>query len=122
MEENRKQKGKKGEDEAVNLLISKGYKIVSRNYIIKHVGEIDIIARDKDYLVFVEVRSKNTKNNYANYPPEESIDRRKITRLKRLIHLYFAIENLKDQKCRLDIITIYTKETEKIVNHYENIT
>ena len=51
--------GVTGEQEAKNYLVKKGYKIVKMNFSCK-IGEIDIIAMDKDTLVFVEVKARNT--------------------------------------------------------------
>ena len=65
----RKEKGELGEKLARNFLKKNGYRIKETNYRCKH-GEIDIIATKKDYLVFVEVR---TKGSTAFGTPEESI-------------------------------------------------
>ena len=56
--------GKRGEDEATKYLKNKGYKILERNFMCKQ-GEIDIIALDKDYIVFVEIKSR-TNDKYAH--------------------------------------------------------
>ena len=52
----RKEVGRIGEDVATRFLIGKGFKIIARNYR-KPWGEIDIIARDEDVVVFVEVKA-----------------------------------------------------------------
>lgn len=49
--------GNKGEEIATNFLIEKGYKIIDRNFRAS-VGEIDIIAKDKKEIVFVEVKTR----------------------------------------------------------------
>lgn len=53
----KKEIGYRGETAACNYLIKKGYEIVARNFCIRG-GEIDIIAKDKDYIVFVEVKTR----------------------------------------------------------------
>ena len=55
--------GKIGEDLAVEYLRSKGYEILERNFLCKQ-GEIDIIALDKNYLVFIEIKAR-TSNKYG---------------------------------------------------------
>lgn len=57
MDKYNKTLGKFGEDEAVRYLRKNGYRILERNYSIKG-GEIDIIARDDEYFVFVEVKTR----------------------------------------------------------------
>lgn len=59
---NTREKGKKGEDKATDYLIENGFEIVRRNYYIRG-GEIDIIAKDKDILVFVEVKRLPSGNH-----------------------------------------------------------
>ena len=54
---NKQEAGKAGERAACNALQKKGYRILERNYRCRH-GEIDIVARHKGCLVFIEVRSK----------------------------------------------------------------
>ena len=69
--------GRIGEQLACKALKKKGYRIISNNYRCRY-GEIDIIARQKDFLVFVEVRSK-TDGSFGC--PEESINAIKKQRL-----------------------------------------
>ncbi len=51
--------GKSGEDIAVRFLKKSGYKIVERNFSVPRMGEIDIVALDGEYVVFVEVRLRS---------------------------------------------------------------
>jgi len=55
----RKKQGRDHEELAVSYLIKNGYQIIKRNYTFFH-GEIDIVAQEKDFLVFVEVKSRNS--------------------------------------------------------------
>jgi putative endonuclease len=81
----KKDKGKIGEDIAVKFLSRKGYKILKRNYRYGH-GEIDIIAMDKDVLIFVEVRMKFS-DKFGS--PEDSVTIKKGSNLKKSqAHLY----------------------------------
>ena len=61
MEKNNRQKGNDAEELAVNFFKKKNYVILKRNFRYGQVAEIDIVAKDGDYLVFIEVKSGNTK-------------------------------------------------------------
>ncbi|MEJ5305116.1 MAG: YraN family protein [Ignavibacteria bacterium] len=114
---NSKSLGKKGEDIAEELLRSKGYQILKRNFRFGK-GEIDIIAKDGDCLVFVEVKSRK---NYDFGEPEYSITKSKQKQLKRIAEGYFYVNGINEQLCRFDVITIVgEKEDELKINHIEN--
>lgn len=99
-----KKTGDEGEELAVELLESKGYKIVKRNYRYGK-GEIDIIAEDpnEEGLVFVEVKSRK---NLEFGLPEEAITKNKIKQLKRIAELYLYENEIKEILCRFDVIAI----------------
>ena len=95
-------KGHEAESIAVSYLKSKGYEIIERNFTIRG-GEIDIIARDGDVLVFVEVKS----SRIPFIDPIEQVTRRKITFLKRAAETYLYRKGLLDRiNVRFDVITI----------------
>lgn len=73
----RQEVGKLGEKAAQKFLKKRGYRIRETGFRCRH-GEIDIVAQQKDYLVFVEVR---TKSNLDFGTPEESITQAKKERL-----------------------------------------
>ena len=73
--------GRRGEEIARALLEKRGYKIVETNARVRH-GEIDIVARQKDCHVFVEVRTR-TSSEFGT--PEESVTRRKREKLVELL-------------------------------------
>ncbi|MGI5876067.1 MAG: YraN family protein [Dethiobacteria bacterium] len=116
----RKEIGALGEKIAENYLTKeKGYLILSRNYTCP-LGEIDLIARDRDYLVFVEVRSGSTS---AREYVEESIGHRKQKKLKQVASYYLKEKNLHDHPCRFDVITLYLEKnsgTLKELRLYQN--
>lgn len=108
-------KGKIGEEKAKNYLLNKGYKILKTNYRNK-IGEIDIIAEDGKYIVFVEVKTRtNTAFGYAfeavNYPKQKRIMKVSLAFLKQ--------EGINNRQVRYDIIEVYLQEETKI-NHIEN--
>lgn len=114
---NSKSLGKIGEDIAEELLRSKGYKIIKRNFRFGK-GEIDIIAKDGDCLVFVEVKSRK---NLDFGEPEYSITKSKQKQLKKIAEAYFYINGIDEQLCRFDVITIVGEKREEMkINHIEN--
>ncbi|MEM7548144.1 MAG: YraN family protein [Bacteroidota bacterium] len=108
-------KGKAGEELAENLLVSKGYEIIERNYRFGR-GEIDLIAlQDDSILVFVEVKSRS-RFNYGE--PEEFVDNRKAELVIKTAENYiFDINWQKD--IRFDIISISIKDPNSI-KHFED--
>lgn len=99
-----KQTGNRGENLAVELLKSKGYTIIKRNYRFGK-GEIDIIAKDpnEEGLIFVEVKSRNSLE-FGH--PIDSITPNKIKQIKRIAELYLYENDIKETLCRFDVISI----------------
>ncbi|HBR09702.1 TPA: YraN family protein [Candidatus Acetothermia bacterium] len=89
------------EEEAAMFLRSRGYAIVARNWWCRF-GEIDIIARDGDQLVFVEVRARRTESHGS---PEETISTRKTKRIIAAARIYLA-NNDCDLAVRFDAVAI----------------
>ncbi|MCX8057597.1 MAG: YraN family protein [Ignavibacteria bacterium] len=108
---------KLGEEVAAKFLTEKGYSIVKRNFVFGK-GEIDIIAKDGDCLVFVEVK---TRKNYDYGEPEYAITKSKQRQLKKIAEAYFYVNGIQEQLCRFDVITIVgEKEDEMKINHIIN--
>ena len=110
--------GRRGEEIAKEYLEKKGYKIVERNYKTKY-AEIDLVARRKNELIFIEVRTKIGENFGS---PEETIDRKKLKKLWGNATAYAARAKWKDS-CRVDAVCIVLKKDNSVerLNHYENI-
>ncbi len=108
-------KGKYGESLAKDYLISKGYVILDKNYRSK-MGEIDIVAKKGETLVFIEVKARTTID--YGYP-FESVNRRKQEKILKSSLLYIRQKKLFDYQLRYDIIEIYLAKEVKI-NHIEN--
>ena len=117
MPENKKELGESGEEIACKFLEKKGYEIIKRNWHFSH-GEIDIIAKDKDVLVFVEVK---TRKNLEYGPPELAVPKTKQKQIKKIAEAYLYINEITNQDCRIDVIAILMldKNTPQI-NHIEN--
>jgi putative endonuclease len=91
-----------GEELAAAYLGGRGYRILERNFRTRS-GEIDLIARDGDTLVFVEVKSRRSE---AFGGALSSVDRRKRNRLVRLARHYLQRRGWADRPCRFDLVTI----------------
>jgi len=111
-----KEKGKEGEELAVSFLVEKGFEIIERNYRYGK-GELDIIAREKDFLVFVEVKSRESLE-YGF--PEEAVTKRKTAQIRKIAEAYLAEKNITDENIRFDVVAILFLNNEVTINHYEN--
>jgi len=98
----RHQMGKDNEQVAVDYLQKNGYTIVQRNYRIRG-GEIDIIAKDNNTLVFIEVKSR-TSTRYGH--AIQSLTRQQQKRLSKTAQTYLHQHNLNNQPARFDMIAI----------------
>lgn len=108
--------GNKGEELAVKFLRQKGYLIVERNFKTKF-GEIDIIAKDNNTIVFVEVKTRT--NDYFGYP-FEAVDERKRVKLKNLALIFMKKYN-KEFPIRFDIVSIlFMSNGDKKIEHIED--
>lgn len=112
-----KELAKLGEEVAEKYLVSKGYSIIKKNFVFGK-GEIDIIAKDGEYLVFVEVK---TRRNYDFGEPEYAITKSKQRQLKKIAEAYFYVNGIQEQLCRFDVITIVGEREEDMkINHIIN--
>jgi putative endonuclease len=97
--------GDLGEDITAKYLEGKGFEILDRNYE-KDWGEIDIVARKKGLLYFVEVKTRDAKN-VEHYLAEYSIDALKKKKLQKMCETYLAEKRCSpDQKWQIDVIAV----------------
>ncbi|MDQ0555102.1 YraN family protein [Paraclostridium ghonii] len=108
------QKGNLGEEIATNYLRSKGAYILENNYKVKF-GEIDIIAKLDEELVFVEVKSRSNVN--FGYPCE-AVNYKKRMKITNVAKYYILKNKLEKVPVRFDVIEIYLRNSE--INHIEN--
>ena len=94
--------GKIGEEYARNFLISQQFNIIDANYYCRW-GEIDIVAKKKDIIIFIEVK---TKVGDKTGKPYEAINFYKLKKLKRTISYYLLKNSLNNHKLSLKIISI----------------
>ena len=99
---NKRQVGTQYESMAVQYLTEAGYHILERNFRCR-TGEIDIIAKDGAYLVFVEVKTRST---LAFGDPLEAIDRRKVKKYRKMAEEYIIRSRLFDKDVRFDAVGI----------------
>ena len=106
-----------GEDTAERFLLNKGYETLKRNYHSRY-GEIDIISKNENYLVFTEVKARSFKSIAQ---PKEWVDYRKQEKIVKTAACFLE-ENDFDLQPRFDVVEVFINslgEAEKI-NHIEN--
>ena len=91
-----------GEKKATELLQAKGYTVYCVNYRTA-VGEIDIVAKDGDTLVFVEVKSRHSREYGL---PSEAVAFYKRRKIVRIAQVYLAQHGLWQSPCRFDVVEI----------------
>lgn len=107
--------GKQGEELAVAFLLKNGYKIVARNFRYQK-AEVDIIARKKDVLAVVEVKTRSTPD-FGD--PQDFVKRKQIQLLVKAID-YFVNEHKLDVDVRFDIIAIIKNKAGTKVEHLKD--
>ncbi len=120
MYNNNHELGKYGENLAKKYLLNKGYKVLAENYR-SFAGEIDLIVSKKDYIIFIEVKTR-TSSNFGL--PQEAVDSKKINRIRK-IAIHFLnndcfLSNLKYKK-RFDVIAIFITSKKAKLKHFKNV-
>ena len=103
--------GKVGEDLARKRLKDLGYRVIETNYRCP-LGEIDLIARDGDTLVFVEIK---TRSNQPSSSAKEAVHKRKQVQLSKVALAYMKHKNLWGSKARFDVVAIGMSDGKKEV-------
>jgi putative endonuclease len=98
--------GKSGEDSALNFLKENGYKILVKNYKTK-LGEVDIIAYDKDTLCFIEVK---TRGSLRFGSPQEAVSHFKQRQISKVALQFLKRNNLLNKKARFDVVSVIYAE------------
>jgi len=119
MTQDRLSLGKMGEDLAVTRLKAMKYRILERNFRCP-LGEMDIIAREKGSLVFVEVKTRTTKDFGG---PAAAVNERKQRQLSRVALMYLDQKKVRDIPARFDVVAVDLSgprpEIEVIQNAFE---
>ena len=109
--------GSSAEDRAAAFLTTRGYEIEERNFSCK-LGEVDIVARKGDTLVFVEVRSRT---NSGRVHPAATVTRRKQQQIVKTAMVYCQDHRITDIMIRFDVVAVMEggKKIELIENAFE---
>jgi len=109
--------GQRGEQLATAYLRGQGYGIVTTNWRCAH-GELDIVARKDETLVFVEVRTRRAAGTDEAF---ESVNPHKQNRLERLAYAYLDAHNLHEADWRVDVIGVAISSSGRpLIEHVEN--
>lgn len=108
--------GRIGEDLACRELEARGYIVLERRYR-RRGGEIDIIARDGEAMVFVEVKAREGKDFGE---PAEAVTVRKRRRMTQVALEYLARHRIADRPCRFDVVAIDMGNGRPLIELYQN--
>ena len=101
--------GAEGEDAAARFLQGQGYSILERNFSTKF-GEIDLIAREKNTLVFIEVKFRRNPDFGS---PQEAVTRAKTLQIGRAALGYLVKKRLNGVLCRFDVVAVRAEGDEQ---------
>lgn len=107
--------GENGEDYAAEYLSKKGYEVITRNFH-SRFGEIDIICRYKNFIVFAEVK---TRGRTALVSGREAVTPSKQRKIIKTALLYLSLNNIAELQPRFDVLEITLGERVE-VEHIEN--
>lgn len=100
--------GQKAEKIAANFLLAQGSEVIDAHYYNKtgyHIGEIDLVAREKDgTIVFVEVKARKGKKD--SVVPEENITGEKIRKIFKTAQNYLKEKDLEEANWRVDAVSV----------------
>ena len=106
--------GRAGEVKTAEFLTKKGYKILEKNYK-THLGEIDIIAQDKDTIVFVEVKTRADDFFGA---PAEAVNSKKQEKYYKVATEYLVKAKKMQSSCRFDVVEIENGQINHIIDAF----
>jgi putative endonuclease len=108
--------GRLGEDLALKKIKSLGYKCIVRNYRCP-LGEVDLIAKDGDTLVFIEIKTRRDRSlGYA----KESINARKKRQLSKVALAYMKSHDVAEAKSRFDVVAVHIRESKHEIEVVRN--
>jgi putative endonuclease len=109
--------GRYGEDRAANYLQDRGYEIIDRNWR-SRAGEIDLVARDHDRIVFIEVKTRNG-SGYGH--PFEAITKEKVSRMRRVVADWCQAKQVSGIQIRLDAISVLISGGRISIEHLKQV-
>ncbi len=111
------QLGRRGEKLARKFLQKQGYRLLQSNYNTSG-GEIDLVMRDDNTIVFVEVKTRRSEK-FAT--AESAVNYRKQKHLISAARKFIRVYRFNDHPCRFDVVAIIAPENGKpIISHYQN--
>ena len=113
---NKYEAGMRGQKEAEAFLLNNGCEILHRNYRVR-TGEIDLIVRAEDYIIFAEVKFR-TGLGFGF--PSEAVGSAKQQKIIRTAMHYIAVNKLENQDFRFDVIEVIEKNNCISINHIIN--
>jgi putative endonuclease len=109
--------GLQGEEIAEQYLIQNGYEIIEKNFHSQQC-EIDLIATQNNFLVFVEVKSYSFRSLGS---PLSAVRKSKRQSIVHAARTYIYRKGIKDQNCRFDVVTIYRRQDgSRAIDLYKN--
>jgi putative endonuclease len=108
--------GKLGEEKALNYLLHKNYKLIVQNYS-SSLGEIDLIALNGKYIVFIEVKTRST-DNFG--PPQLAVNYRKQQKIREIAQFFLLNNNYSKYQIRFDVIAVSLIKDNTHIEHFIN--
>lgn len=105
-----------GEKMAWDYLKTKNYKILEKNYRCR-LGELDIIAEDKDVICFIEVKTRNS-DKFGS--PREAVNRVKQRKICQVALVYLKSKGLLEKRARFDVVSIFNPNQEAKIDLIRN--
>lgn len=109
--------GKQGEEIVCKYLEKQKYKILEKNFNCK-IGEIDIIAKHKNEIVLIEVK---TRTNREYGLPSEAVTKQKIKHIYKTAEYYIYTRKVQNEDIRIDVIEVYVIEEKWYINHLKKV-
>ena len=112
-QDRRKERGAAAEEAAARYLSSLGYQVLERNWRCRS-GEIDLIARDGEVLVFVEVRSRRTGSRFG--AAVEAVTPRKIRQVRGVAGVYLSFHPHVAGPVRFDVVAVTLQSDDSVAD------
>jgi len=100
---NRRADGATFEELALRFLLERGYRLVKRNFRCGRTGEIDLVMRDGEIWVFIEVKGRRT---HGFGLPEDAVTPSKRRQIRRVAEGFVHINNLREYQARFDVVAV----------------
>ncbi len=115
----RQQLGQRGEVLAADFLKQQGVIIIDRNYHFGRYAEIDLIGKDQDELVFIEVKTRSS-DGFGH--PEEAVNRFKQDKIRQAAESYILNHPQLSSKYRFDVVAITYLGNEPQIKYFKNVS